>query len=341
MMQKKDLPLLAMVMCVRDEEDFIGTNLAYHHALGVSRAYIFADRCNDATIEIARYFPWVKVFEINIDTSKDMVTHQNKSANKALKMARDEGFQWLMHIDADEFAFADNLPFGIIGRAFPFMKKMKRMTPVQRGDLIRMLALASKRTEMILMRTWEAVPVLSENEQTFWKLHYFHNKSFEDRKVLDPAANKIRPLAWFGHARGKTIIRTSADVQSRSSHLWTRYQGTAEPEKIPLKTEYRGHHFHFLFTNSREWWNKFRKHSDFPDRWHSKEPVGFPKQSWKEASKKMSEVEAQQYFNEWLALPPDELGKRLAEGSIIKDSSVQDILNTAGWNGTDGREENH
>ena len=65
-MTKKELPSLALVMCVRDEESFIGANLTYHHALGGSRAYIFADRCQDRTIEIAASFPWVTVFKKKI-----------------------------------------------------------------------------------------------------------------------------------------------------------------------------------------------------------------------------------------------------------------------------------
>ena len=321
-------------MCVRDEEAFIGANLAYHHALGVSRAYIFADRCQDATIEIAESFPWVKVFKSHIDPSLAIVVHQNKRADEALEMARNEGFHWLMHLDADEFAFADNLPLGIFGRKFSFPKKIIQMKPVERGNLIKMLANVKRKTEMVLMRTWESVPIISEKEKKFWENKYFHNKPFEGEKILDPVTNKMESLHWFGHARGKTIIRTEADVQSYNPHLWTRNQGKLSPEKIPIPNEYRGRHFHFLFTNPREWQNKYRKHAEFPDRWYSNNrPVGFPKQSWKEISTKMTNEEAAKYFNEWLAMNPAELTRQLSKGKVIRETAVEDVLKESKWVG--------
>ncbi len=320
-----------MVMCVRDEEDFIGAHLAYHRAIGVSRAYIFADRCTDSTADIIKSFQWAKTFETSIDPSKALTIHLTRCADDALEMAMDEGFDWLIHIDADEFAFADNYPFGIFGRLFPFVRRMKCLPLLQRGNLLQMLARINKRTEMVLMRTREAMPIVTDTKLPFWKMHYFHDKALDGRNVLDPIDGKIKPLPWFGHARGKTIIRTTADVQSINAHQWTRNQGVTNPEKIPIPTEYRGFHFHFLFTSPEDWQKKYRKHYDFPDKWHTNKPVGFPKQSWKEASLKMSSEEVKQYFNKWLAMSSDELEKYLANGDVTQETLVEDVLRECRW----------
>ena len=101
----KKLPSLAMATCVRDEEEFLAANLTYHHAIGVSRAYVFLDRCIDSTPEIVRSFPWARAIpEDRDDELAHLTSYLNQCANQALDLAREEGFEWLLHLDADEFA---------------------------------------------------------------------------------------------------------------------------------------------------------------------------------------------------------------------------------------------
>lgn len=56
--QTHNLPRLAMVMCIKNEERFLEANLHYHHALGVARAYIYLDNCTDRSLELVQSFPW-------------------------------------------------------------------------------------------------------------------------------------------------------------------------------------------------------------------------------------------------------------------------------------------
>src|SRR5262245_56411062 len=102
-------PVLAMVMCVRDEADFLPYHLAYHHALGVTRAYVFLDRCADATATVLGSCPWARAIDADRDPDvESLPVYQQRCADRALEMARAEGIDWLMHLDADEFAWGDN-----------------------------------------------------------------------------------------------------------------------------------------------------------------------------------------------------------------------------------------
>jgi hypothetical protein len=61
------LPRLAACLCVRNEDRFLRENLLYHHAVGVEKVFLFADRCSDQTVSTALSFPWVEVYELDPD----------------------------------------------------------------------------------------------------------------------------------------------------------------------------------------------------------------------------------------------------------------------------------
>jgi hypothetical protein len=320
-----------MIICVRDEEDLIGANLAYHHTLGVSRAYIFNDRSEDSTVDIAGSFPWARVIDAPSDHSKSFGEYQNRCADEALQMSREDGMDWLMSIDADEFAFAENTPFGILGKVFPPVNKMKRLSLLERGDLRHMLKRVRRRKNQIILETKEVCPLAGPEDKPFWTLHYCHKRGLEDRHVLDPVTGEMKPLPWFGHTMGKSIVRTSANVQAAHSHRWTWNQGKPIPEVIYLPSEKMGFVYHFVFFNAGNWLQKFRKHSYFPERYIRGGLIDFPKSSWKIASEKMSEEEAEHYFTKWLALSADEIKKYRADGTVKRETVVEDILRKSGW----------
>ena len=330
-MPKKDSPSLAMIMCVRDEKDLIGANLAYHHALGVSRAYIFNYRSEDSTADIVRSFPWAEVINAPSDHSRPFEEHQNRCADEALKMAREDGIDWLMFIDADEFAFAENTPFGILGRFFPPVRRLKELSLLERGDLRHMLKGVRRRTKQVILETKEVLPLAVPEDKPFWELHYCHKKGLENRQVLDPLTGDIKPLPWFGQTMGKAIVRTNADVQAAHSHRWTWNQGTSIPRVIHLPSERKGFIYHFVFFNIHNWMSKFRKHSYFPERYIRGGLIDFPKSSWKIASVRMSDEEAKHYFTKWVALSPDEIRKFCTDGTVTKETEVEDVLLGTGW----------
>jgi len=326
------LPSLAAVMCVRDEEEFLAANLTYHYAVGVSRVYVFLDRCADATAEIARSFPFARVISADRDDELTQLTcYQIKCANSALNMAREEGIDWLLHIDADEFAWGNNLP-NMLSRVLARCRFGQESILEQVGSLPAALATIRPNTEMVLLRPKEVIPLATKGDTPFWELHYFQDGGTAPRPMLNPLNGEIRQLnKWIGHKKGKSIVRTAADVQPFSSHLWTRKQETAQPRFVELPTERKGCLYHFVITSARHWQAKYRKLAEYPAHWGNGRSVGFPTQCWKEASVVLTERDARSYFDQWIAVRPHELFERFPGKFVVRENYVEEILKRAGY----------
>lgn len=314
-------PTLAMTMCLRDEEDYLAYHLAYHHALGVSRGYLFLDRCTDATPAVARSFPWVQTIRQDRDPSQEqLASYQRRCADQALALARREGIDWLLHLDVDEFAWGENPepPQPNRGGGQP-------MTLLDAGCLTTLLSRAQSETVQIILRPREAVPQPLRDEKAFWKLHWFQDGGVVERPLLDPVTGTVRRLdRWLGHRLGKSIVRTSASLEAIDPHRWQGRDGAATP------TECLGRHCHYVVVGAGHWLSKYRKLSTCPDRWPRGAPVPFPKQSWKEAAARWSAAEARRYFDDWVVMRPSDLEAGQAEGIVVRDDTVECILTRLG-----------
>ena len=310
-----------MALVVRDEARFLGANLAYHKALGVARAYIYLDRCTDTTPEIASACPWAVSIPCDRDPSdRHMSSYQVRCLGDALNRSRADGFDWLLHLDPDEFAWGDNQS-GLWRR----LLGQGRETPIQAvGSLTTMLGRVRSSVEMVAVRCKEVVPLPVEPDAPFWKLHYFQDRGILKRPVLDPTTGSIRQLdLWIGAHRGKSIVRTSAAVQPASAHHWVRADDAGGR---PLKIQRLGFHYHYVVVNSEQWQTKYRKFAEYPDHWSSGRPVRFPKQAWKEASLKMTAEEARRYYDEWVAVRPENLDRLVDGRQVVRESFVEEIL---------------
>lgn len=320
-------------MCIRDEAEFLAANLAYHHALGVQRAYLFMDRCTDGSQAIAASFPWVETIERDRDPAdRYMSAHQVKCLNEGLERARADGMDWLLHVDADEFACGDDRS--------EYVRLARRLLPLPRaappeavGRLPAMLARTRPETEMVILRPKDVMPRPLAG-QPFWKHHFFQIGGEIDRPVLDPSTGEMRRLEnRIGHYGGKSIVRTSADVQALSAHRWTRAQAgassdrtEAHPARIDIPTERRGFMYHFTVISAAHWLKKYRKFAEYPAHWERGAPVQFPKQAWKEASVQMSEAEARTYYERWVCVRPHQLLLPLLRGHVTRETFVDDVL---------------
>ncbi|MDQ4074788.1 MAG: glycosyltransferase family 2 protein, partial [Chloroflexota bacterium] len=214
-------PSLALVMSVWDEEEFLEANLTYHHALEVSRAYVFLDRCTDASPEIGRSFPWVRAIERDRRPEEAYMSgYQLHCLTAALEMTRAEGYEWLMHMDANEFACGDGRP------AWLHLAR-------------RLLRLRS---------------ALLPKHAPFWRLHYYQLRGILNRSMLDSSTSEIRHLEdRIGHWYGTSIVRTSAGGRPVSIRRWC-----STPEGVILPTEERGFHYHFTVVDDAHWLKKHR-----------------------------------------------------------------------------------
>lgn len=325
------LPRLAMVMTVRNEALFLQANLLYHHALGVERAYVFLDRCTDGSDQIANSLPWVVPIQLDaVDADRfDLVSDLHRACMcRSLELARREGMDWLLTLDADEFAFGDDVD----------SSSGQSDLVLRRGDLRRLLAEAGDSTEMIRLRPKEVVTVDLGDDAPFWKQRYHQDSKpggeVLTRELFDPLRGDVRHWrGLLGHPEGKSIVRTSARVQSYGSHSWVRYQGRTNskcPSWIPLQTEELGFHYHFVITSQRHWQDKFRKLAHEPEEWPGGTPVCFPKQCWKRAASVLSELECRQYYAQWVTVPHERVRELVREGVVTEEGTVEQVLRCVG-----------
>ncbi len=280
---------LALTLCVKNEADIIEDYLMYHHYLGIERAYVFLDGCTDDTANIVSHFPWAKAIEI--ERSADWKFNrelQNPCAKSAMEMALEEGFDWLLHVDADEFAWGDNPADDLL----------------ERGCLKTLVSRAKPATEQIRLACKEAVAIRNCDHHAPWEQCYFQAGSQTlSRDVMDPISGEVKRLSkWLGHRIGKSIVKVGEDIVPVSPHEWARSGSEDQESQEELVTEFLGFHAHYVLGLPAKWHEKYRKHGWTSDRWITGQQMPFPRQAWKKASLTMSDEEAKAYFEEWIGI---------------------------------------
>ncbi len=242
----------------------------------------------------------------------------------ALKRARQECFDWLLVVDADEFAFADN-----------HVSELSEYPLSANGNLVTMLTELPPEIEMVSMRTKEVVPFYCDGDQPFWRQVYFQDEHPLTRTIVNPLTGESREWKQFiGHQLGKSIVRTSANVQPFSPHNWVVAQDKRypmSPAYLPVPSESRGFHYHFAVTDPQHFKDKYRKLSKAPSVWNCGFPVDYPKQTWKESSVAMSDAELDAYVKEHFYLPQSVLEAHAEDNRISKDNTVEAVLRESGY----------
>lgn len=320
-------PRLAMVTCVRNEERLLSTNLAYHHAIGVERAYVFLDRCTDRSQDILRSFPWVCAITINpSDASRFRYVGdlQRICMDTALSQARAEGMDWLFMVDVDEFAVAEN-------RRPRFRRNQ---SAIDRTHLLPMLARQTRATEIVSLQVSELLPQIIEPDVPVWNQQYFLQDEQYERCAHDPTDGEMKSWSGnIGHSFGKCIVRTNADVQAFDPHFWTRQQGKTYPQQpgfSRLRTKIGGRLLHYVTTDYQQWRDKYQKLAHEPATWSTEANVSFPKQCWKEAAARMSNEEAREYYRNYVASTREQLDELVTCRVARKDGTVERVLLEAG-----------
>lgn len=313
-------PRIGLITCVRNEARFLEAFLSYHHKLGICRAYVFLDRCTDHSERIANAFPWVQVFQVPSNVTEGMrytSTLQKYCCEQAMEMALGEGLDWIMMLDADEFAYGDVV-----------LPKFAR-TPIQKGspaqgDLGRLCQSVAPDTEMIILRTKEVVPFSLPQPEPFWKQRFFQVDWPVARRIPDPLdTTRSKRVSWLGDTVGKSIVRVREDVRARGSHFWYIERNGQLEEPLSVR---EGSYYHFHLTSPEHWREKFKKLSHEPDTWPTGHPVPFTKTVWKKAAETLTPVQAREYLDQYVYLDECQLLRRACFRQVTEEYIVADIL---------------
>ncbi len=319
-----------MFMCIHNEERFLEANLRYHRALGVSRAYVFLDRCNDASLQIAQSFRWVE--PIVVDDRLHIISPYYSDlfrvcADHARRMAHAEGFDWLLCCDVDEFVFANHQ--STVRDKDSDLTYISLETILSVGHLPSKLATISPRTEAIFLESWNVIPTQFDHQMPFWKQHFFPGQEPYYPRICDPLTGQTLDIKERLASRGKSIVRTSADIQCLDSHEWVRSQEFSYSKRlanIPIPTETQGFLYHFYITDARHWREKYQKLSRELTVWQWGAPVNFSKQCGKRASAVLSDEEIELYLNQWVYLSMEELQSNVEQRLIRRADMVEKVI---------------
>lgn len=124
---------ITIVTTVKYPHQFLSWIL-YHSKIGIQRVYVFIDDEKDTqTLQLCQQYPsfvipivntsQLKTLYLNIFAgsqyletfNKEVMSRQILNAEYAISLAKEEGLQWLIHIDADELIYVrNNQPLGNI-----------------------------------------------------------------------------------------------------------------------------------------------------------------------------------------------------------------------------------
>lgn len=166
--------------------------------------------------------------------------------NDALARARRDQLDWLLIIDADEFAVPEKGP--------------------RRNGIRAALRGLPETVLEARLRTREVV-ACAAYEDTNWHQNPFFALP---ERTLHPLGDGSEWTGYLGHNQGQRLVRTSAPVQAYDSHRWTAAtdrESAGMPEYRPLPAVEIGWHAHYYLASPEHWLEKFTRHNDFPQHW--------------------------------------------------------------------------
>jgi glycosyltransferase involved in cell wall biosynthesis len=92
---------LVMTLLLRDEEDIVRENLDFHLTQGVDRVIVTDNGSEDDTLEILREYEAQGAVRLLVEPTDDY--SQGRWVTRMARLAADEGADWVINNDADEF----------------------------------------------------------------------------------------------------------------------------------------------------------------------------------------------------------------------------------------------
>ena len=256
---------IACVHTVKNEEDVILHNIEYHSHIGVTDFYLFLDDSSDNTKDKIRTVPHICYFEdltyqdllpfvedkpeLDLELIEDYFsTHlglrQVCNANMVLEICRNEGIDWLVHLDPDELICIDE-------------------TRVEEDSLKLFLSSLDGSVDAVSFVNLEVMPTKTDVDFVF-EDHLFKNNSairiqsgWPKSKLFNPFTNSYMPAGWFwGHSSGKLAVRPRSSSYFTSSH-----QCYVEGDRISSRFL-----LHYNIYSLNQFLNKYRNFANYPNR---------------------------------------------------------------------------
>lgn len=242
----------------------------YHLRCGVDHMFLYFDDPQDASIPALRGEAFVTCIPCDrahwrrhaVEPGSTVQARQMANATDAFRRARESGFEWLVHIDADELLYADD--------SFP-----------------ELFARTPPRAEVLVFPTKEALPQRFEYDRPFSEISLFkHDPTGHLLRgdlfmgLFDRKWRGLTVRAWrykkrvvkrtgcdhpsfldsflLGHTHGKAATRTSSRVEKIGNH---RPQGGPD-RSLPTHFLRRGAVLHYDCMGFEPWCAKWASRLD-------------------------------------------------------------------------------
>ena len=257
----------AIVTTLRNAGQTIDSFVDYHLAIGFAHLYLFFDDPNDPDFARFRANPFVTAIAHDaklrelwtalpqysaqaefLDT--EVMARQVLNAEFAMRLAREQGFGWLLHIDADELFYSPNEPAG------------EHFASLERQGL-----------EAINYPNYEAVPERDAIGDVFREVNLFKVPSPLCRLPITEAGVRLAqttpqllPNFFHFYSSGKSAVRLSAaGMRPEGVHTFLRPDG-----KFNAGQSMRHFVLHYPCCGFDAFWTKYVTLGKFPDQWWQK-----------------------------------------------------------------------
>ena len=290
-------PRLALEATVKNERHLLRFNLLYHHYLGVEKCFVFDDGSTDDTNDTIRDLPFVQIApstaperfagqseyaEFLARAGDFHCARQNLNSLSAMQQSQEEGFDWIISLDADELVCTD------LNQAYP-------------GQLVDFFTQIPSAIELVRFSTLELVQRDVDYTNVFAEGTLF--KMLELGKYITHwMYNPFRRWlnmhrGFYGQGMGKSAVKTGIKAKPKTPHKYVHLDGSR------LNTLWKGYLLHYHCYNFPDFIRKYRNFKTHPDAYISGAMVEPVKRLWRDVvnNPDFSEEYLHQYFRRWIA----------------------------------------
>jgi hypothetical protein len=257
----------AIVTTLKNAGDVLDSFIAYHLAIGFAHIFLFFDDPSDPDLPRAAAHPAVTAIAHDARLrerwralpqyseqapfiDREVMARQVLNVELAMELAREAGFDWLLHIDSDELFFS------------PGESASDHFAVLERQAV-----------ETVTYLNYEAMPERDDIDDFFREVDLFKVPPELNRRPI--TANVVRAVKATPHfnpdffhfyGSGKAVVRLSApSVQPNGVHGFVRRNGTWQA------AESRGHFIlHYACCGFDAFWTKYVTLGRFSDQWWEK-----------------------------------------------------------------------
>jgi hypothetical protein len=263
-------------MTIRNARRMLRSNLLFHHYLGIERFFIYTDQTSDDSVETIADIPGVSVHPSSQAPGSQVPERQEANAADAVERATEEGYRWLIHLDADELVCL-------------------HPTQARPGMLRDFLARLPPQIETVRFLSYESIPTMAEPNHPFATPWFTKRGQRLKRNILDPFQKQRKEIRGFlGHTAGKSAVRLSVEPRPFYVHDFRGPNGRRLKE---IARPFLCHYYNPGYQSFRDKWFNF---SDRPDHYACGDQVEFQKRLWRDLfnSTDFSESYKKQYYEE-------------------------------------------